>query len=88
MKILILLRSSVLTSRGGAEVQAEFIRQACANAGHKVHSAFESKKPLQLHDDTAHYHVLPNWGRLRSYMNYSALNRLVRDLNPDIIYQR
>ena len=88
MRILILMRSSILTNRGGAEVQAEFIRQACVEAGHEVHFAFESKEPIAVPNDGTRYHLLPNRGRIRSYFNYGPLLRLVRQIKPDVIYQR
>ena len=88
MKILILLRSSVLTSRGGAEVQADFIRQACVNAGHEVHFAFDAKEKIEIDDSSTQYHLLPGRGRQRSWLNFFALARLIRIVKPDIIYQR
>ncbi|MBF0235832.1 MAG: glycosyltransferase family 4 protein [Desulfamplus sp.] len=92
MKILILMRSSILTKCGGAEVQAEFIRQACVNAGHEVHFAFDKREEtdidINIDDDSTHYHLLPDRGRLRSYLNYFELNQLIQKIRPDMIYQR
>jgi glycosyltransferase involved in cell wall biosynthesis len=88
MRILILMRNSVSTSRGGAEVQADFLREACIKAGHEVHFAFDSKSTIEHPDDSTTYHTLPDNGRIKSWKNYSAIKGLVKEINPDLVYQR
>jgi len=88
MRIFILMRSSIWTSRGGAEVQAEFIRQAFVEAGHEVHFAFDARKDVQVEDDSTTYHQLPDRGRSRSYLNLFPIAKLIREVKPDVVYQR
>ena len=73
IEILIILRNTVFTSRDAAEVQAEFIRQACAKAGHEVHYAFDLDTSVEVKDDDTTYHRLPNHSRLKSWRNFRAL---------------
>lgn len=88
MKILIILYSTVFTRRGGAEVQADFIRAACVEAGHEVHFIFDSNDPFEDQGDGTHYHRLPNHGRLKAWRNALAVGKLIEEIQPDIIYQR
>lgn len=82
------MRNTIFSSRGGAEVQAEFIREACVRAGYEVHFASDVSKNEITSDSSTTYHVLPNHGRLQSWRNFFAINKLVKKIRPEIIYQR
>jgi glycosyltransferase involved in cell wall biosynthesis len=69
-------------------VQADFLRDACVQSGHEVHFAFDSKSIIETPDDSTIYHLLPDHGRVGAWKNYFAVNRLVKDVNPDLVYQR
>jgi glycosyltransferase involved in cell wall biosynthesis len=88
MKILILMRSSVLSSTGGAETQVEFIRRSLVKAGHEVHIAFESQKSVSVNQKLTVYHLLPERGRLLSFLNAFHIGALIKKIRPDVIYQR
>ena len=82
------MRSCVFTARGGAEVQVDFIKGAFFRAGHEVHITYDEKVNVEIDDQQATYHSLPDHGKLGSWKNYGIIKRLVAEIEPDIIYQR
>ena len=89
MRVLFLLRSSVLSSAGGAEVQADLLCREFVANGHDVHYAYDggSAKPVS-HTGNITYHSLPDHGRLYVWLNAMALRRVIDEVKPQIIYQR
>ena len=82
------MRSCIFTARGGAEVQVDFIKDAFFRAGHEVHITYDEKVNVEIDDQKATYHSLPNHGKLGSWRNYGVIKELVAEIRPDIIYQR
>lgn len=88
MKVLILMQRTVYSSRGGAEVQADFVRDACLRAGHAVHFAFDATDDIRTVDDGAVYHRLPDRGLRGAWKNFGAVEKVLKTVRPDLVYQR
>ena len=89
MKILFLLRSSVLNRLGGAELQAHYLCRLCAEHGHEVHYAFDSNRDPAGDSGGICYHRLHDYGgRSFSWLNMFAVGKLIDRIQPDVIYQR
>ncbi len=87
MKILFLLRSSILNNVGGAEVQANYLAQALSENGHEVHYLFDSNEKHDYGGDIL-YHNLKDRGNSFSWMNFRSIKGYIDRIQPDIIYQR
>ena len=87
MRILFLLRSSIFNRIGGAEIQAYYLCRELTKYGHEVHYIFDSNERGRIKGDNVTYHFLHDYGSLFCWFNFFSLGKLIRKINPDIIYQ-
>ncbi|MDA0989285.1 MAG: glycosyltransferase family 4 protein [Verrucomicrobia bacterium] len=87
-RILFLMRGSVFTDFGGAELQVSYLGQSCRDAGFDVHHAFEATTPVNP-DNGQHYHALPpRGGDAFCGLNNAHVSHLMATIRPDLVYQR
>ena len=88
MKILFLRRSSVFNYMGGSEIQIYYLMEELKKKGYEIHYLFDSNRKIKQGDDKVHYHLLHDYTRLFSWLNFLKIGILIKKINPDIIYQR
>lgn len=87
MKIVFLLQASSAVIRGGSEIQAEFIMEEALKSGHDAVMISDAGRGAVNGGDSFHIQ-LKHRSRIYAFMNFAALLKQLRRLNPDLIYQR
>ena len=89
-RICFLLRSHVAQALGGAELQSYYIAQELGKRGWDVHCIAEKGGQVlgQHCDNGIPVHWLPERARGCGLANYWHLSRVLREVSPDVIYQR
>ncbi|MFX1296766.1 MAG: glycosyltransferase family 4 protein [Promethearchaeota archaeon] len=88
MRILFLLEHMRYTRMGGSEIQAYYlIEELKKTTSHEIHYAFNSNIDPKINDNKISYYCLHDYGKA-AWINLLPLRRLIKKVNPDIIYQR
>lgn len=88
MKIVFLLQASSVFVKGGTELQADLIMGEILKAGHKVYCVSNMLKNPGPGRDGVEYIYLKSRGRRLTVLNFFTLMKVIKRINPDIIYQR
>lgn len=88
MKILFLRRSSVFNRRGGSEIQLYYLMKEFRKKDYEIHYLFESNKKISEKNEGVHYHLLHDYTKKFSLLNFLKVGILIKKISPDIIYQR
>ena len=88
MKLLFLIRGSVLKHVGGSEIQIYNLIQELKKKDCEIHYLYESNKKLKQKYGNVTFHRLPDYTNLFSFLNFLKIGFLIKKINPDIIYQR
>jgi len=89
MKILFIMRSSVFTGFGGAELQVDLLTRLCEENGIETHHAFDYGGEPPVTERKTVYHFLPDrGGDALCGLNAFHLARLMDRVAPDVVYQR
>jgi glycosyltransferase involved in cell wall biosynthesis len=89
MRIVFLLQASSSVLMGGAEIQADYIIQEVLRHGHDVHyvsDLIEQESGTRI--GGVDYVFLKSHGTKYSYRNARSLVKILKDIDPDLIYQR
>jgi glycosyltransferase involved in cell wall biosynthesis len=89
MEIVFLLQASSTVLMGGAEIQADYIINEVLKHGHDVFyvsDLIQKESGARIKDVT--YVFLKSYGRKCSYRNARPLVRILKAIDPDVIYQR
>jgi len=87
-RILFLLEHAIYKAMGGSELQAYYLCREFKKGAYEIHYAFNSNINLQINDDKIFYHFLHDHRSLFCWFNVFSLMELLKQINPDIIYQR
>src|SRR4030042_1231196 len=91
MKIVFLLHASSSVLKGGAEIQADHIIREVLRHGHGHDFFYISdliKRESGPRIKNVNYIFLNSYGNKYSFLNAIPLTKILRSLNPDIVYQR
>ena len=88
-KICFVLRSYYKYRLGGAELQTFLIAKELHKRGWEVHYIFDKNDILlQKEDNRIILHTLRDYGSLHCFLNYFTLQKKLKKIGPEIIYQR
>ena len=88
-RICFVLRSYHKYRLGGAEIQTYFIARELYKRGWEVHYICDKKgKFYRQSDNGIILHTLKNYGTSHCFLNFFSLLKTLKEINPDIIYQR
>ena len=88
MKIVFLSQASSNVLLGGAEIQIDLIINEFLNGGHDIFSISDRIADPKPGRNGVTYLYLKSYGRRFAFLNFFPLFRLLKNLNPDLIYQR
>lgn len=88
MKIVFLLQVASTFVQGGTELQTDLIMNEAQKAGHEVVCVSDKMGDPGPGIDGVEYIYLKNRDRKLSVLNIFSLTRTLKNIDPDIIYQR
>ncbi len=88
MKIVFLLQAAITVLKGGSEIQADLIINEVLKKGHDVYYISDLIRTPQEGRKNVKYLYLKSYGRHYSSLNLIPLIRMLKNINPDVIYQR
>jgi glycosyltransferase involved in cell wall biosynthesis len=88
MKITVLLQASSRFIKGGSELQADLIMNELVKAGHEVSCVSDMMGEPGPGLEGVEYIYLKSRGRKFAVWNFVPLMKILKRLDPDIIYQR
>lgn len=88
MKIVFLLHAASTVLKGGSEIQADLIINEMLERGHDVYYISDLIRTPMAGREGVKYLYLKSFGRRFSYLNLIPLIRMLRNIEPDVIYQR
>jgi len=88
VKITVLLQASSTFVKGGSELQADLLMNEMVRAGHEVSCVSDLMGEPGPGQEGVEYIYLKSRGRKFAVWNFIPLMKILRRINPDIIYQR
>lgn len=88
LRILFLLQTSSTVLRGGSEIQADLIINKLLSRRHEIYFVSDLIGTPKKGIRNVKYLYLKNYGRQYSILNFFPLIKTLKNINPDIIYQR
>jgi len=88
MKILFLRRSSIFNRMGGSEIQIYYLMEELKKKGYEIHYLYDSDRKINQRNGEVQYHLLYDYTKLFSWLNFPKIGLLIKKIAPDIIYQR
>jgi len=88
VKIVFLLRASITVINGGSELQADLIINELLKSNHKIFYISDMIRTPKRGRPNVKYIYLKDYGPQYSILNVISLIKILKDISPDIIYQR